>query len=112
MFLIHNSQIIDKIKQSALGTKRRVFILETHGGHCGYLATLSGLAGGADAAYIYEEHFGINELRLDVKHLKAKIEDKVQRGLILVNEKANKNYSTEFIFRLFGEEGKGIFDAR
>jgi 6-phosphofructokinase len=25
------------------------------GGYCGYLATLGGLASGADAAYIYEE---------------------------------------------------------
>lgn len=29
------------------------------GGYCGYLATLAGLAGGADAAYIFEESFGI-----------------------------------------------------
>lgn len=33
--------------------------METMGGYCGYLATLAGLAGGADAAYIFEEHFGI-----------------------------------------------------
>lgn len=86
--------------------------METHGGHCGYLATMSGLAGGADAAYIHEENFGIDELRLDVKHLKAKMEDNVQRGTVLVCEKANKNYSTEFIYRLYGQEGMGIFDTR
>ena len=34
------------------------------GGYCGYLATLSGLAGGADAAYIYEEQFGIKDLQV------------------------------------------------
>lgn len=36
-----------------------MFVVETMGGYCGYLATLAGLAGGADAAYIYEESFGI-----------------------------------------------------
>ena len=34
------------------------------GGYCGYLATMSGVAGGADAAYIYEEPFNITMLRV------------------------------------------------
>lgn len=54
----------DRIKQSAAGTKRRVFIVETMGGYCGYLATMAGLASGADAAYIYEEHFNIHDLQV------------------------------------------------
>lgn len=28
------------------------------------------------------------------------------------NEKCNENYSTDFIFNLYSEEGKGIFDSR
>ncbi|ESP04384.1 hypothetical protein LOTGIDRAFT_146725 [Lottia gigantea] len=58
------TDICDRIKQSATGTKRRVFIVETMGGFCGYLATLAGLAGGADAAYIYEEKHGILDLKV------------------------------------------------
>ncbi len=54
--------ICGKIKQSAIGSKRRVFIVETMGGYCGYLATLAGLASGADQAYIYEEPFNIQDL--------------------------------------------------
>nr|CAH8861308.1 unnamed protein product [Trichobilharzia regenti] len=104
--------ILDKIKQSALGTKRRVFVVETMGGYCGYLATMSALAGGADAAYIYEEPFTIDDLREDVVHLRAKIADNVQRGLVLRAEYANKNYTSEFIHQLYAEEGKGIFDCR
>jgi len=57
-------QICDRIKQSAAGTKRRVFLVETMGGYCGYLATMSGLAGGADAAYIFEDPFNISDLRV------------------------------------------------
>ena len=34
------------------------------GGYCGYLATMSGLAGGADAAYIFEEKFTIKDLQV------------------------------------------------
>ena len=57
-------QISDRIKQSASGTKTRVFVIETMGGYCGYLATMSALAGGADAAYIYEEPFSIEDLQV------------------------------------------------
>ena len=58
-------QTCDRIKQSAAGTKRRVFIIETMGGYCGYLATMAGLAAGADAAYIFEEPFTIRDLQGD-----------------------------------------------
>uniref|UniRef100_A0A669BUS1 Phosphofructokinase, muscle b n=1 Tax=Oreochromis niloticus TaxID=8128 RepID=A0A669BUS1_ORENI len=102
----------DRIKQSAAGTKRRVFIIETMGGYCGYLATMAGLAGGADAAYIYEDPFNIHDLELNVEHLVEKMKTTVKRGLILRNEKCNANYTTDFIFNLYSEEGKGVFDCR
>ncbi|XP_053666557.1 ATP-dependent 6-phosphofructokinase isoform X2 [Anopheles marshallii] len=106
------TEICDRIRQSAQGTKRRVFVIETMGGYCGYLATLAGLAGGADAAYIYEEKFTIKDLQQDVYHMASKMSDGVQRGLILRNEKASDNYNTEFIHRLYSEEGKGLFSTR
>ncbi|XP_063997198.1 ATP-dependent 6-phosphofructokinase, muscle type isoform X4 [Pogoniulus pusillus] len=102
----------DRIKQSAAGTKRRVFIIETMGGFCGYLATMAGLAGGADAAYIFEEHFSIRDLQANVEHLTEKMKTTVKRGLVLRNERCNENYSTDFIYSLYLEEGKGIFDCR
>uniref|UniRef100_A0A6I8S603 ATP-dependent 6-phosphofructokinase n=1 Tax=Xenopus tropicalis TaxID=8364 RepID=A0A6I8S603_XENTR len=102
----------DRIKQSAAGTKRRVFIIETMGGYCGYLATMAGFAAGADAAYIYEEQFSIHDLQINVEHLTEKMKTTVKRGLILRNERCNDNYSTDFIFNLYSEEGKGVFDCR
>ncbi|KAI8502169.1 hypothetical protein Bbelb_197570 [Branchiostoma belcheri] len=162
------TDICDRIKQSASGTKRRVFVVETMGGFCGYLATLAGLAGGADAAYIFEERFGMRDLQNDVEHLAKKMVEGVERGLILrktllslvlntihtrknlslvlntihtqknlslvlntihtqknlslvlntihtqknLNEKCNENYTTDFIYQLYCEEGKGLFSAR
>ncbi|KAM9514401.1 ATP-dependent 6-phosphofructokinase, muscle type isoform 1-T1 [Guaruba guarouba] len=102
----------DRIKQSAAGTKRRVFIIETMGGFCGYLATMAGLAGGADAVYIYEERFNIHDLQVNVEHLTEKMKTTVKRGLVLRNERCNENYTTDFIYNLYSEEGKGIFDCR
>lgn len=94
------SEICDRIRQSAQGTKRRVFVIETMGGYCGYLASMAGLAAGSDAAYIHEEKFGVKELMEDLECLGRKIlEGKVERGLIIRNEKANENYTTDFITR-------------
>ncbi|XP_035284910.1 ATP-dependent 6-phosphofructokinase, platelet type-like isoform X3 [Anguilla anguilla] len=102
----------DRIKQSASGTKRRVFIIETMGGYCGYLASVGGLAAGADAAYIYEEPFDIRDLQANVEHLTEKMKTSIQRGLVLRNENSSQNYTTDFIYQLYTEEGRGVFDCR
>uniref|UniRef100_A0A3P8SY80 ATP-dependent 6-phosphofructokinase n=1 Tax=Amphiprion percula TaxID=161767 RepID=A0A3P8SY80_AMPPE len=102
----------DRIKQSASGTKRRVFIIETMGGYCGYLATVGGLAAGADTVYIYEEAFDIRDLQANVEHLTQKMKTSIQRGLVLRNENCNENFTTDFIYQLYSEEGRGTFDCR
>uniref|UniRef100_A0A3Q2YXM4 ATP-dependent 6-phosphofructokinase n=1 Tax=Hippocampus comes TaxID=109280 RepID=A0A3Q2YXM4_HIPCM len=102
----------DRIKQSASGTKRRVFIIETMGGYCGYLATVGGLAAGADTVYIYEEPIDIRDLQGNVEHLTEKMKTTIQRGLVLRNENCNENFTTDFIYQLYSEEGRGVFDCR
>lgn len=72
----------DRIKQSASGTKRRVFIVETMGGYCGYLATVTGIAVGADAAYVFEDPFNIQDLKANVEHMTEKMKTEIQRGLV------------------------------
>lgn len=34
------------------------------GGYCGYLATVTGIAVGADAAYVFEDPFNIHDLKV------------------------------------------------
>jgi len=107
------TEICDRIRQSAQGTKRRVFIVETMGGYCGYLATLAGLAGGADAAYIFEDQMKMKDLMRDLEIMAHKMDHgQIFRGLILRNEKSSENYDTDFLYRLYSEEGKGRFTAR
>ena len=105
-------QMCDKIKQSAIGSKRRVFVVETMGGFCGYLATAAGFASGADQSYIFEEPFTIHDLIEDIQHLRKKMEGDLKRGILLRNECANKHYTTDFMHSLLNEEGKGVFSAR
>ena len=78
------------------------------GGYCGYLTSLAGLATGADAAYINEEKFSIRDLMDDLEIVVRKMNHhRIERGMILRNEKANEAYNTEFINALYCEEGKG-----
>lgn len=37
---------------------------------------------------------------------------KVHRGLIIRNERANAEYTTDFIYKVFAEEGKDFFSVR
>jgi len=105
--------ICDRIRQSATGTKRRVFIIETMGGYCGYLASMAALSGGADVAYINEEKFGIKEMSRDMEILMKKMDEgNIFRGLVLMNEKANPHYNTDFLYRMYSEEGKDHFTVR
>ncbi|XP_015226038.1 PREDICTED: ATP-dependent 6-phosphofructokinase, muscle type-like [Cyprinodon variegatus] len=54
----------------------------------------------------------IGGFEINVDHLVEKMKTTVKRGLILRNEKCNANYTTDFIFNLYSEEGKGVFDCR
>ena len=50
-----------------------MFIVEVMGGYCGYLATMAGLAGGSDAAYIHEEKFGVKDVMRDLVMIEIEI---------------------------------------
>ncbi|XP_065190491.1 ATP-dependent 6-phosphofructokinase, muscle type-like [Sycon ciliatum] len=102
----------DRLKQSAVASRKRVFVIETMGGHCGFLATMGGLAGGADAAYIFEEKFTISDLQNDVRHLVSKFQQGIWRGIILRNEKCSPYYTTDFITNLYSAEGGELFTTR
>lgn len=106
------TNICDLMKQSAQGSTNRVFICESLGGYCGYLATLSALAGGADAAYIFEEPFSIHDLQADAQHLVAKMKHGVQRGLVLRAERAHDTFSCDFIHRVYAHEGRHMYTAK
>lgn len=62
----------DAIKQSASASRNRVFVVETQGGKCGYLATMGALAVGACIVYTPETGINLDMLRNDVKFLKKR----------------------------------------
>merc|ERR1719402_556101 len=102
----------DRIKTSATGTKGRVFIIETMGGYCGYLSCIAGLASDADSVYIDEKPPTSRDILNNVQHLIKKMKGPVKRGIVIRNEKASSNYTTDFLHSIYSEEGKGTFDVR
>ena len=102
---------VDKIKQSAVAT-RRCFVVEVMGHWCGYLALMSALSTGAERFYLPEEGITLQQLQQDVHMLKRGFNLGKKLGLVIRNEYANPIYSTSFICSLFEEEGQDVFDVR
>ncbi len=104
-------QAVDKIKQSAVAS-RRCFVVETMGGYCGYLTLMGGMATGAERVYLHEEGTTLGDLQKDVEHLIAGFKGGKRLGLMIRNENAHSVYTTDFMVRLFEAEGKELFDVR
>ena len=102
---------LDRIKQSAMAANR-CFVVETMGRYCGYLALMSGLAGGAERVYLHEEGVTLKDLQTDVEQMAAAFRSGRRLNLTIRNERANPQYTTDFMCALFEEEGRGLFDVR
>ena len=102
---------LDRIKQSA-SAAQRCFVVEVMGRHCGYLAMMGGLAGGAERVYLQEEGVTLEDLSRDVARLRSSFADGRRLFLAIRNEEANRFYTTDFISRLFAEESRGLYDVR
>ena len=104
-------EVLDKIKQSAVAT-RRCFVVEVMGGYCGYLALMSGLASGAERVYLNEEGVKLSDLEADLNQMIDEFQHGKRLSLVIRNEKANPLYTTNFMSALFEEEGHSLFDVR
>jgi len=107
--LIVNS--IDRVRQAGTAS-RRCFVVETMGDHCGYLALLGGLCGGAVRVYLHEEGITLKDLAYDVERMVDSFRAGQRLFLTVMNEKASRMYTSEFLCRLFEQESEGLFDAR
>jgi 6-phosphofructokinase 1 len=104
-------EALDRIKQSAMAA-RRCFVVEVMGRYCGYLALMSGLAGGAERVYLHEEGVTLRDLQAEVERMIAGFREGRRLYLTIRGEYANSRYTTDFLCRLFEEEGHNLFDVR
>ncbi|KAK0235885.1 phosphofructokinase domain-containing protein [Armillaria nabsnona] len=106
----------DAIKQSASASRNRVFVVETQGGNCGYIAAMGALAVGASLVYTPEVGISLDTLRRDVRYLKMRynldVKGKSEGRLVIQNEAASQVYKTDVITKIIKEEGRDLFDSR
>lgn len=106
----------DAIKQSARASRNRVFVVETQGGNCGYLAVLGGLATDAALTYIPEMGLPLAQLLKDVEWLKKRYgidrPGKSEGRLVLRNEESSGVFTTDVLTSILRQEGHPYFDAR
>jgi 6-phosphofructokinase 1 len=102
---------VDRVKESAVAS-HRVYVVEVMGRDSGYLATMSGLATGAERVYIPEDGIALADLERDVANLSAGFRSGKRLGLVIRNEKADPHYTTGFLVTLFDKEGGDLFDVR
>lgn len=102
-------KMCDCLKQSSDGNQKRVYILETIGNRCGYLATIVALTCLADSLYIPEIPFDIKDLNGEVDRMRIKIDSGISTGLIIKNGAACDQYTTDFMERLLVKEGQKYF---
>ncbi|KAF9069242.1 6-phosphofructokinase [Rhodocollybia butyracea] len=106
----------DAIKQSASASRNRVFVVETQGGKCGFIATVGALATGASLVYTPEQGMDLDTLRRDVRFLKTRYtldaKGRSEGRLVIKNESASQVYTTDVIQKMLKEEGGSLFDAR
>ena len=104
-------EAIDRIKKSSTAAKR-AYVVETMGRYCGYLALMSGLAGGAERVYLPEQGISLAALQSDVEWLRRSFAGDRKLFLAVRNENANPLYTTDFLARLLEQESRGVYDVR
>lgn len=102
---------IDRIRQTGTASKR-VFVVETMGGYCGYLALMGGLSGGAVRVYLHEEGIKLKDIAADVETMVDSFRAGQRLFLTVRNEKASPMYTSDFLVRVFEQESQDLYDAR
>lgn len=102
---------LDAVKQSAAAS-HRCFVTETMGRKCGYLTLMSAIAAGAEQVYLHEEGITLTQLAADSERMVESFRSGRKLYLVVRNERASENYTTDVLAKIFAQEGKGLYDVR
>lgn len=105
-------EAVDRLKQSAIGSRNRVFFVEVMGRQCGYLARAAGVASGAEIVYTDEQPITLARLQADVTDLNAAMDAGRTVGIVLVADGVPDAFRAERMAGLFHEASEGRFDTR
>lgn len=102
---------LDLIKESAAASKR-LFVAETMGRKCGYLALIGGIAAGAEKAYLEEDAITLEQLGADAAQMRETFAKGRRLALVVRNEMAGGRYDMGFMADVFKQEAQGHYDVR
>ncbi|MBF0696639.1 6-phosphofructokinase [Actinomyces bowdenii] len=102
---------LDAIKLSAAAS-HRCFVAEVMGRKCGYLSLMSGIATGAEKVYLNEDGIRLAGLAADSERMVEAFRSGRSLYLVVRNERASENYTTDVLAHIFAEEGRGLYDVR
>ncbi len=105
-------EAVDRLKQSAVGSRNRVFVVEVMGRRCGYLAWTAGIGSGAEMVYTHEQGIFLSDLAADIAALQGAFSRGKSVGIVLVADGASDAYDTHTLARIYAEESGGRFDTR
>lgn len=103
---------VDRLKQSAIGSRHRVFFVEVMGRRCGWLARMAGVAVGAELVYAHEEPITLQRLQSDAAGLNAAMDAGRSVAIVLVADGVPEPFRAARLAGLFAEAGEGRFDTR
>ena len=103
---------VDRLKQSAVGSRDRVFVVEVMGRRCGYLAAAAGVGAGAEILYTPEEGIDLQRLRADLGDLNAAFDGGREVAIVLVADGAADAYDARTLASVYAAESGGRFDTR
>ncbi|KII74354.1 ATP-dependent 6-phosphofructokinase, platelet type [Thelohanellus kitauei] len=107
------AQSCDSIRLSAWSSRKRIFIVETFGKSCAYLAMMSAISSAADNAYSLQDPPTIENILNDARNFRHKFKDMgLDFGLLLVSNDFSENYTVDTLVQIMNEEGKPYFSAR
>jgi 6-phosphofructokinase 1 len=102
----------DRLRQSAVGARDRVFVVEVMGRRCGALAATSALGAGAELVFTHEDDIGIDAIRSASSALNASFDAGRAVGLVLVADGVEPPYAARGVAAMLEAESGGRFDAR
>jgi len=103
---------LDRLRQSAVGSGDRVFVLEVMGRRCGHLARRAAVGSGAELVYTHEDAPDLQRLSHDAEQLVASFGSGRHLGLVVVADGVPAPFDAPTLARIFASEGGGAFDTR
>jgi len=105
-------EAVDRLRQSAIGARNRVFVVEVMGRRCGALAATAAVGAGADRVLTHEDGVDLHAVRTACDALNRAFDHGREVGLALIADGVAPPYDARSLTRILAAESDGRFDTR